>query len=332
MAILLAAAPARAETNYVTVQARTCTNQFVAYAQVEPVAVLPVRTAATGVIAGLDLLPGARVQAGDELARLEGPEIDVMLTQAEAAVTSAQARADAATNLLRVERQQLVSHLGTHQDTYRAQSALAEARASLDAAWAQLRADHRQTNVIAPVDGTVLALKAADGERLIAGQAVLTLQPAAGLWLKADYYGTDAALIRVGMTGQFVPADGGKSVPVTVNGVFPSLSPDGGKSVGLFAASRSPGWLNGQSGTVILNGSTRSLPAVPSRALILDRGKWWVLLHTERGDHPQAVVPGPARGWHTFVERGLQPGEQVVVENAYLEFHSSISQHYQPPD
>ena len=71
---------------------------------------------------------------------------------------------------------------------------------------------------------------------------------------------------------------------------------------------------------------------IPTRALILDRGEWWVLLHTDRGNHPQAVVPGPARGWRTFIKRGLQPGAQVVVENAYLEFHSGISRHYQPPD
>jgi len=43
-------------------------------------------------------------------------------------------------------------------------------------------------------------------------------------------------------------------------------------------------------------------------------------------------VPGPARGWQTFIERGLEPGAQVVVENAYLEFHRGISKNYQPPD
>ena len=76
----------------------------------------------------------------------------------------------------------------------------------------------------------------------------------------------------------------------------------------------------------------RSLVSVPTRALVLDQGQWWVLVHSSTGDHRQAVVPGPARGWRTFIERGLEPGVQVVVENAYLEFHLGISKNYQPPD
>ena len=76
----------------------------------------------------------------------------------------------------------------------------------------------------------------------------------------------------------------------------------------------------------------RSLVAVPTRALILDQGQWWVLVHTANGNQPRLVTPGPARGWQTFIERGLEPGAEVVVENAYLEFHSGISKNYQPPD
>ena len=34
----------------------------------------------------------------------------------------------------------------------------------------------------------------------------------------------------------------------------------------------------------------------------------------------------------TYISRGLKPGEQVVAENAYLEFHRGISQRYTPPD
>lgn len=90
--------------------------------------------------------------------------------------------------------------------------------------------------------------------------------------------------------------------------------------------------VNGQFGTVTLNGAQRLLPVVPTRALVLDQGKWWVLVRTEKGEQPQAVVPGPAHGWQTVIESGLQPGEQIVVENAYLEFHRGISENYQPPD
>ena len=81
-----------------------------------------------------------------------------------------------------------------------------------------------------------------------------------------------------------------------------------------------------------LDGPTRSLVSVPTRALILDQGRWWVLLHAQRADRARAVVPGATRGWQTFIERGLVPGQQVVVRDAYLEYHRGIAGRYQPPD
>ena len=69
--------------------------------------------------------------------------------------------------------------------------------------------------------------------------------------------------------------------------------------------------------------------AIPTRALILDRGKWWVMVHTPHGNHPRQVTPGPARGWNTFITHGLPAGSQVIVNNAYLLFHASIAEHYQ---
>jgi cobalt-zinc-cadmium efflux system membrane fusion protein len=128
-------------------------------------------------------------------------------------------------------------------------------------------------------------------------------------------------------------------VPVTVASVSAALAPDGGESVGLVAAKPAahrkkvpPPWLNGERGIVTAEDSTRSMIAVPTRALILDRGHWWVLVRTTQGDHRRAVVPGPTRGWQTFIEKGLESGQRIVVQNAYLEFHRGISQHYTPPD
>ena len=99
------------------------------------------------------------------------------------------------------------------------------------------------------------------------------------------------------------------------------------------AAAIGPIW-NGNAGWLIAGGGVLFLAfsAVPTRALILDQGKWWVMVHTATGDHPQEVIPGPTRGWQTFIAHGLEPGTEVVVDNAYLEFHRSISQRYQPPD
>jgi cobalt-zinc-cadmium efflux system membrane fusion protein len=71
---------------------------------------------------------------------------------------------------------------------------------------------------------------------------------------------------------------------------------------------------------------------VPTSALVLDRGRWWVLVRTARGDRPQPVVPGPALGWRTWIAAGLRAGQQVVAKDAFLKYHRDIAQSYQPPD
>lgn len=336
-------------TGYAAARPAAFTPQLTAYGQVEPISALMVSAAEAGVVEGLKVLPGMHVRAGQVLAQLNGPEITALLLQGEADVRSAQAQLGAAEKSLAIQKRQLAAHLSTRETVHQAESALALAQTGFDNAQSRLQATRKMMNVESPASGMVLALNAANGEIVAAGQPVLTLQGSKTLWLKASYYGADLSAIRIGMTGRFAPAGGGEPIPVRVIAIFGSLAAGEGESIALAPASpnsRAPDsrpdsrpdsgpdskWINGQFGEVTLLLPQRTLVAVPTRSLILDRGQWWVLVHTAQGDRPQAVVPGPARGWWTFLESGLAPGTQVVVENAYLLFHRGISQSYQTPD
>lgn len=333
----------RAETNVVvTAKLQMVTNRFMAYAQIEPIAALPIRAVEAGQVARLEIVPGTMVHAGQKLAELTGPVIQSALKRAEAAVRSTRTSLLSLRKSLAIERRQLASHLVTRQTLLQAKDAVAQAQSAFDTAQARLRALRQTITVKAPADGTVLVVNASEGEQVSVGETILTLQSADKLWLKAEYYGADTAAIHPGMTGKFSPAAGGKPIPVKVVKVFGALNPDGGESVGLLADTPPPGssrqseasagWLNGQFGAVVLKGPVRQMVAVPTRALILEDGRWWVLVHTGHGDRRQEVTPGPTRGWQTFIGSGLKPGEQVVAENAYLEFHQNIANTYTPPD
>lgn len=320
------------EAGTVIVHSQPVAERFPAYGAVQPIAPLPVRTVESGVIAQLGVVPGSTVRAGEALATLTGPEIESLLVSREGAAQSAQTRLAAAKRSLHIERAQLSSQLSTRQAVAAAQSAVAAAKAAFTSAQAQLDLAKEMRTLRAPSAGRVLAVNVGEGEHVMAGQTVVTLQTHDSLWLTATYYGADASAVYVGMTGTFQPASGTAPVPVKVVGVSAALAPDGGETIGL-AAKRPPApWSNGERGTVSLSGPTRRLVAVPTRALILDQARWWVLVRTSKGDRPQGVVPGPRRGWETFIERGLSPGERIVVENAYLEFHRGITQQYTPPD
>jgi len=329
---LLMSGSAYAGNGAVIVRSQSVAAHFEAYAQVEPIVILHIRAARAGIVTGINVVPGDLLKAGQTFGTLGGSEIQALLAQMKVGLTSAQDQLKSAKKALAFQQLQRKLKLTTRLAVYQAEIAVAQAQSALATTHAQLRDLQKKIILKAPADALVLTLNAGNGEFVTVGQPILSLQPTNSLWLKARYYGADAAAIHVGMSGQFSSAGGGESIPVKVSTVFGALTPDGGESVGLRASALAPAWLNGRFGTVRLNGPVRSLVAVPTRALILDQGKWWVLVHTASGNHAQLVTPGLTRGWQTFIEHGLEPGAAVVVENAYLEFHHGISQHYQPPD
>lgn len=336
-------ARARSSEGVVVVEAASVARRLTAYAQVRPIAPVRVRAALMGTVTATRVLPGSYVNAGEILARLGGARVDALLARKEGAVDAARARVVSDQSLLAIARQRLALNLDTRQSLLVAQSDLATANARLLATAAALRAANALRVLRAPANGRVLSLDAADGERVNAGQTVFVLQSDDRLWVSARYYGADAEAIRVGMTGTFRSVASAASVPVRVAAVAASLATDGGEVVGLVAtgaagspARRSPHptppWIDGERGTVTIDAGRRSMVAVPTDALVLDQAHWFVLVDTASGIDRREVVPGPVRGWQTFIEQGLTPGERVVAQNAYLEFHHGIAAHYTPPD
>lgn len=331
-AFLLIAHPVWAGGGTMVARTRTVTLSLQGFARVEPVTLLRLKASQEGTVAGLKVLPGESVQAGAVLGHLAGPAPRAMLAERRGEVAAARAALTAARKTLVLERENLKAHLSARKVVYQAEAAQTEAQAQFDSARSRLRAAQASLTLRAPAAGIVLSVEAAAGERVESGQTLLTMQPADDLWLTATFYGADAAAVRVGMIGRFASAYGGAAIPVQVRTIIGITKPGGGRVVGLTAISSSPDWHSGDAGTVTLIGGKRTLVAVPTRALILDRGRWWVLVHTPQGNRRQAVVPGPSRGESTLIEKGLKPGAEIVVENAYLEFHRDFSRRYQPPD
>ncbi len=330
--LMLFSISARADSGTVKSRAFTFTGHLKAYARVEPVSVLRLKAALTGVVNGLRLLPGETVQAGSIIARLGGPKIENLLAELRGAVHAAEAAEEEARKSLAIERRKQAEQLSTKKEVYLAEADLAEKRALLDNARSRLQATRNETILKSPVTASILTIDLAEGELARQGQTVLTMQPSGVLWLRGLIYGSEAASVHSGMKGVFSPAGGSAAIPVMVRTIIGAVQPDGALSIGMVAMAPAAGWRNGETGTVLLEGPKRTLTAVPTRALILDRGRWWVLVHTSRGNRRQEVTPGPSRGDSTLIEHGLKPGIEVVVENAYLEFHREFSKHYQPPD
>jgi multidrug efflux pump subunit AcrA (membrane-fusion protein) len=205
------------------------------------------------------------------------------------------------------------------------------ARQQLVAAQTAARSYSGLVTIVSPEAGTVTAVAVADGQYVSAGQPLVTMAPSRGLYVVTNLYGGDAALVSVGQRGTFVSEGAVSPVGVVVQRVAPSVASAGQTDVWL---SPSPGShvVAGAVGSVSLSVSEDSRLAVPSSALVLDGGQWWVLLHDKAGNQRRSVVPGPANGGWTSIRQGLSAGERVVTQDAYLLFHQDFATHYQQAD
>lgn len=315
-----------------TVHRVTFQPRYGAYGQVQPIHDITLRSQLRGILAKLTVVPGGTVKQGQVIALITGPTHQAAIEQAKASVAHARAQLKLAEQL-KQGIDQLPQGLETKPKIEKAANAVTQARSDLASATAQLGKLHAAAEIKAPAAGVVVAIQAANGERVAAGDAVINMQPADKLWLKADYYGSDIAEIHPGMKGIFHPADGGAPIAVTLLHLVPPQQADGAVDVVCLPASHSPaGWRNGAAGRLDLLGKKQSVVSVPTSSLIMDQGRWWTLVHDAQGDHPHVVTIGPSRGESTLIIAGLKPGQKVVVHDAYLRYHRDFSKQYTPPD
>ncbi len=304
---------AQAPAGWVTVQATRETPHLSGFAAVQPGTAVTIAAVQPGMLTSLAVVPGESVRPGQIIGRIGGPQI-------RAALATAQGADNAAAQALAAEQGKLADHLST-------KTAVAQAEAAADAASANLAAVRAAASLQCPVAGQVQSLQAAPGAFLQPGQTVAVVQPAAGAWVKAVLYGLPSAMLTPGMAASFIPANGAPAMPVTLRGVQDSQA-DGG----LVVAFSGTGLQAGEAGTLSLALPPRQVLLVPSPALVLDDGRWWVMRHDATGDHAVPVVPGTAEGTQTPILSGLAAGDKVIVTDAALLYHRGIAAQYQPPD
>lgn len=319
-----------AGTGLVQVQERTASAPLRAYAEVEPVTTLGVPAPLDGRLEGWQVKPGMTVRRGQRLGRLEGPEHAKEVAEARAHLARAESAADLARRNELVVRQTYPA-ISNLQKLQTARAAVTEADATLGAARARWAAVAAGGVVRAPAAGEVIQVLVGDHQEVAAGALLCRLQDPRQLWLRAVFFGEDAARLRPGLRGTFRPLGGGAPVPVRIRSVFPALRPDGGREAGCEAVGRA-GWGSGEAGTLDLEGPSLSAPAVPESALVLDGARWYVLVQEGRELRHREVTPGgQADGWR-FILEGLKPGETVQAVDAYLAFHRDVARSFAPPD
>lgn len=303
------------------------------YGRIHPSAPLWLRSRLDATVERLAVGPGQAVQPGTLLYVLGGAGVKERLHVARESLRAATqrlnlARKDAASAKRRYPQ------FANRQTLDRYLQALAAARLQHAQAEAAVRRLRAWTHVESPIAGRVAHLALAPGQQLRAGSRTLRLEPATGLALRARFFPENPTSLFVGEHGTFRPAAGGVAQSVRVVALEPGLTASGARIAWLapVLANRPAAWADGAAGNVRLEAHVRPAVQVPPEALVLDRGRWWVLIRTDGRLHTQAVVPAPGGGSSGVILSGLKPGDDVVVRDAYRLFHRDFASHYTPPD
>ena len=299
-----------------------------AWAQVESIAPLVLRSAVPARVSSVHVTPGQAVAAGELLVSLGGPELDGQLASARARLRAAQRELTAAqrTAASAARTYPLVTN---RQTLEAAQSALAVAQSQIAAAQVAVNTLHAQKTLSSPLAAVVSEVSVAAGADLSTGAPVMTLLPQGQLWLRAEYFGN--APLPSSTTARFTPASGAPPQTVHLVAELPARASNGARVLDFAAVSHAV-WQAGDTGELVISGPPLTAAAVPAGALILDAGKWYVLTDVGGKLARQQVTPGPAQGGDVVIMAGLDPGVTVVVREAYLLYHRHFSAQYTPPN
>lgn len=256
-----------------------------------------------GVIIKLDVrAPYTTVAAGAPLAELLAPQWSSALAEYRALQHAQSADAQA----LRAAARERLRVLGLSDAEVRSAGRGADASITLHA----------------PQAGVVTTLDVREGQRVNAGQTLMTLNGLSSVWVEAALPQAVAGAMRAG-TPVTVTVNGlaGQTFHGTVEMLLPDIdnatrtqrarivigNPEGVLTPGMFA-------------TVQLNPSQgKPVPVVPDDALIATGTNTRVILADGDGHfRAVAVHAGPAAGGYTEVLRGLKGGEKVVVSGQFL--------------
>lgn len=287
-----------------------------------PEALVAVDTPVTGRIVSIDVRTGQRVAAGDLLLVVQSPE--AASTRAE--LQHAQARAEAAGDLLRRQDEMLGRGIGLEVERFEARMRVREARSELERARraASMLGEGSGDRIVlrAPVDAVVASVRAPVGAMVEAGgEPLVELADPSRLWIVADIQESEVGGIAAGRAASVRIPDLDIRIEGTVESIGSRVNAETRRlPIYIRLAAPVPRLTSGMLAEVRLAGEGDPLLSVPTAAvLIKDGARRIVYVRTPDGEFaPRTVRTGRSRGGRVTILEGLQSGESVVVRGALL--------------
>lgn len=286
----------------------------------------------TGRVTEVTAEVGARVRAGQQLARVSSPD----LTNAQLAYLRAHSATNQAQRAVERAQQLIQADVIGAAELQRREAELSIARAELRAATDQLLLLGVSTDYIerlrdkgqlsayagvnAPRSGVVIERKISQGQVAQPGDPLFTIADLSKVWVVGALPEQDAAAVQMGQRVEIrVPALGQRQFRGKVVFVSDTISPDTRTLVVRTEVDNADRALKPQMlATLRIIGAARDQLAVPEAAVVRDNDKDHVFVQTAAGQFRLTPVElAPASGGLRPLLKGPAAGTPIVVDGAF---------------
>ena len=277
---------------------------------------------ASGVVKSVNKMLGDYVRQGEVIARIESADAAGLAAQ----VATARARVNELSALYDREKRLFEANVTARQDLEAAQANLQVARSELSRAQAASAAagvsgDGRSLAVTSPISGQITSAPIVLGSYVSAGEEMFQIVNASGLQVQVALPASDAARIRPGDEATLEFGEE-REIGGRVRSITPALDPESRSATAVISlAGAVPGLQPGAflQARIRPSGETDATSiSVPESAVQMVEGREVVFVRTRTGFRAMPVVTGSRSGGRIVIESGLQNGQRIATENAFL--------------
>ena len=277
---------------------------------------------ASGVVRSVNKILGDYVRQGEVIARIESADAAGLAAQ----VATARARVNELSALYDREKRLFEANVTARQDLEAAQANLQVARSELSRAQAASAAagvsgDGRSLAVTSPISGQITSAPIVLGSYVSAGDEMFQIVNASGLQVQVALPASDAARIRPGDEATLELGQD-REIGGRVRSITPALDPESRSATAVISlAGAVPGLQPGAflQARIRPSGETDATSiSVPESAVQMVEGREVVFVRTRTGFRATPVVTGSRSGGRIVIESGLQNGQRIATENAFL--------------
>ncbi|MGX5816551.1 efflux RND transporter periplasmic adaptor subunit [Chitinophaga lutea] len=278
----------------------------------------------SGYVRDINVQLGDYVKKGQVLAVIQSGEIadyDKQYIQAKSDLAIAEKGLKVAQDLYK-------SQLSTEKDVVNAQAELNNAQAEL-ARLSELMKIYRKGNgataiVTAPINGYLIEKNINNGMEMRAdnSSSMFTISELDDVWIMANVFETDISRVKEGYPAEVTTISyPDKAFKGQIDKVYNVLDPDT-KTMQVRIRLNNEGMLLKPEmfATVLLRyREGQEMTAIPSSAIIFDKGKNFVMVFKDRYNiETREVKVSKSLNDVSYILRGLQPGDRVISKNQLL--------------